>query len=140
MASRLVVSITATGFAERAAAMRAAGAALIDFYDRQLALVAQQVARGAVVLMQPHYRGYQTGQLESTVRPARRGKAAWVVRMGDAQTPYAGWWEYGGNKPRPRPIVKGGRSLYPSVGAQTQYLRRIQALAVRRARRMIEGA
>lgn len=64
----------------------------------------------------------RSGRLEGSVKP--KGTATSIsVTIGNRQTPYAGWWEFGGWTKSPigdtnREIVQGGRTLYPAVANQ----------------------
>ena len=75
-----------------------------------------EIATSAVRVKMPR----RSGKLAASVRKGRR-KNAVLVRVGKAKVPYAGWIEYGGNRVgrgggiASRPIVKGGRYLYPTA-------------------------
>jgi phage gpG-like protein len=56
----------------------------------------------------------RTGRLAQDIHVLTKGDQM-SVTLG-AATPYAGWWEFGGNTVSPPPLreaVKGGRALYP---------------------------
>lgn len=74
-------------------------------------------------LMAAKKGGYWTGKLEGTLR-ARSTQREGRVILGNASTPYAGWWEFGGDTHSPRGgVVRAhepeGRTMYPAVDAAT---------------------
>lgn len=56
----------------------------------------------------------QSGDLRSSVRAVSEQRSARVV-MGSASVPYAGWVDFGGNRPHFRPFARHGRYLFPVV-------------------------
>jgi len=57
----------------------------------------------------------KTGRLAGSVRVANRKGRRQRVSMGRAKVPYAGWIEFGGNRPHPRPFISEGRYLFPAA-------------------------
>jgi hypothetical protein len=59
---------------------------------------------------------HDTGTISGTVRTSGTKTGA-AVRMGSAKVPYAGWIEFGGNRPdgSSREYVKDGRYLFPAA-------------------------
>jgi hypothetical protein len=57
-----------------------------------------------------------SGVLAATVR-ASGTKTGGAVRMGRASVPYAGWFEFGGDRPdgSSRDYLPGGRALFPAA-------------------------
>ena len=73
-----------------------------------------------------------SGRLRDSIKPASTQRFG-QVKMGTAKkVPYAGWIEFGGRKPHPRPVVRAGRYIFPAFVAK-------RAAVNRRSVEVVEG-
>ncbi len=114
--------IQVSGLAEFRTALHRAGQKANPEVTRALREIGTNIKRETRTRMQANFvpdGSRRSGRLRSDIH-VRSRLGSVEITMGE-RTPYAGWWEFGGNSktpPPPRLRVKGGRSLYPALKSQ----------------------
>lgn len=105
--------VTVTGLRDLNKALKAADTEAIDAMKSVMKQIAEGVAAD-VRSRVPH----RSGRAAASYKP-RGGVKGAAIAYGGPKAPYAAWLDYGGAvgkaKSVRRPVVKGGRYLYPAI-------------------------
>jgi hypothetical protein len=103
-----------------------------DGAQKELALALKGIAEGVASDVRsrvPH----RTGRAQASYKPRGSARGASIAFGGD-KAPYVPWLEFGGRvgkgKSVKRPVIKGGRYLYPAITDNMQDLEQLVADAI----------
>lgn len=98
---------------------------------RELKAVHRRVADLVVAEARPRVP-VRSGKLRDSLRAGVQAKGATII-MGRQSVPYAGWIDFGGERPHHRPYLRRGRIIYPALDATRGEAERLYTLGVAQA-------